>query len=267
MSGAFRAVARPTPPGPPRRGGATIGLVGPLLIAAAGAVALVGGALVLRTFGPAYRVARLLATTPLVDVETAVAAAGAAPRYLGVRGRIDSDDDFPDEHQRPLVFRLARLQVRRGGTWRTVDEERRSVPFEIRQGISAIAVDPDALEEGLVVIPRESNGVAADVAERLPAGTPGQAAVRYRIEQVSAVEHAVVLGVPEAVGATAILRPGLGRPLVLTTLETDEAMRILAAGRRRRPALAAGLLVGGLGLVAVGLAWGVLGSLVPRFAG
>lgn len=240
------------------------GLVGPLLLAAVGVVAVLGGALVLRTYGAAYKVGRLLATTPLVSVEEALALAagsagraGAAP-YLGVRGRVDSDDDFPDEHERPLVFRRARLQWRRRGTWRTAEDGRQVVPFDVREGLAAIAVDGDALDVGLVVIPRESRGTAAEVPDRLPLGTPPATPVRFRIDQVSAVEHATVLGVPVARGSRALMTAGAGRPLVLTTLETAEAMRILAGGRRERPLLAAGLLMGGLGLLAVGLVWGVV---------
>ena len=42
-------------------------------------------------------------------------------------------------------------------------------------------------------------------------------------------------------GAT-VLGPGLGRPLILTTLELDEAMRILGSDQRRRLLAAAALL-------------------------
>ena len=54
------------------------------------------------------------------------------------------------------------------------------------------------------------------------------------------VEHAIVLGVPslDEQGAPR-LAAGLGRPLILTTLQTDEAMRILPqtmrAGRSSPP--------------------------------
>ena len=44
-------------------------------------------------------------------------------------------------------------------------------PFEVRDGLDAIAVDHAALDAGLVVVPRESVGTAADVADRVPAGT------------------------------------------------------------------------------------------------
>ena len=47
------------------------------------------------------------------------------------------------------------------------------------------------------------------------------------------------------------------RPLVLTTLEVPEAMRILAGGDRFRSWTASSLLVGGLLVAAIGFAWTV----------
>jgi hypothetical protein len=48
---------------------------------------------------------------------------------------------------------------------------------------------------------------------------------------------------------------------VLTTLEPDEAMRILTAGDRRRPFAAAACLVGGLVLMSLALGAAVVGAL------
>jgi hypothetical protein len=44
---------------------------------------------------------------------------------------------------------------------------------------------------------------------------------------------------------------GLGRPLILTTLEPDEAMRVLTGGERRRPLIAVACMIGGFGLIAL----------------
>jgi hypothetical protein len=46
---------------------------------------------------------------------------------------------------------------------------------------------------------------------------------------------------------------------VLTTLEPDEAMRLLTNGSARRPLVAAGLLAVGLGLLVVGGLLAVIG--------
>jgi hypothetical protein len=55
-----------------------------------------------------------------------------------------------------------------------------------------------------------------------------------------------------------ILGPGLGRPLILTTLERDDAMRLLAVDRHGTARLATGLLAAGLTLLVAGFAWAVI---------
>ena len=239
-----------------------IAAVSPFVPLIAGVVALAVGVAVLRTYGPNYRIGRLLASTPTVSVAEARALAGGRPRYVAISGRIDSETDFEDAAHRPLVFRRTRLQVRRGGDWTDLDDQRERVPFEIREGLDAIAVDDSALDQGLVVIARESEGTAADIADRLPEGMPLDAPARLRIEQISSVEQAIVVGVPALdAGGRPTISSGLGRPLVLTTLERGEAMRILAHGESGRPMVALAALVGGLALVAVGLAWAAVGAL------
>ena len=232
----------------------------PLLPIAVGLVLLATGVAILRTFGPGYRVGRLLAATPVVPIAEAVALADGPPRYVAVRGRIDAEDEFEDDAHRPLVLRRVRIQLGGGGDWRTVDEHVQVVPFEVHEGLDAIAVDHAALDVGLVVTPRESVGTAADVADRVPAGTPPTTPARLRVDQVSSIEHAIVLGVPSRLrtDGPVSLTAGLGRPLILTTLEPPEAMRVLAAGHARRPLAAA--LAFGAGAVALtfGLAWAVL---------
>ena len=238
-----------------------IAAVSPLLPVLAGIAALVAGVLVLRTYGPRYRVGRLLASTPEVSVAEAVAMAAGPARYVRISGRIDAEDEFEDDAHRPLVFRRTRLQVRRDDRWVDFEDDRRRVPFEVRDGLDGIAVDDAALDVGLVVVPRESVGTAGDVADRVPAGTASTTPVRLWVEQVSSVEHAIVIGVPglDEAGAPRI-SAGLGRPLILTTLEPDEAIRVLAEGERRRPLVALVCLGGGLGLIAVGLVLAVIGA-------
>jgi hypothetical protein len=240
-------------------GAAIIAAVDPQALIVVGFVALAAGVLVLLSFGPRFRVGRLLAATPATSVAAAIAGAKAGRRdYVRVRGRIDSDGEFEDAAHRPLVLRRTRVQVRRGGRWRTVDEGREIVPFGVTEGLDAIGVDAAALDVGLVVVPREATGRVADIADRVPPDVRADTPARVVVEQVSSVEHAIVLGVPvEAPGGTIALTAGGGRPLVLTTLEVDDAMRILTGGDRRRAWLAATLLGAGLLLVAGGLALGL----------
>lgn len=236
----------------------------PLALILAGVVALGVGIAVLRRYGPRYRVGRLLAATPIVPIAEARRLAGGPGRYIGIRGRIDAEDEFEDDAHRPLVLRRARVQIREGGDWRTVDEHRQVVDFEIHEGLDAIAIDTSALGDGLVVVPRESAGTAADVPDRVPEGTAPDRPVRLRVEQVSSVEHAIALGVPVArddVSGGVLLTAGQGRPLVLTTLERDEAMRVLTEGGTRRPLIAALALAGGLVLLTLGVALAFLGAM------
>jgi hypothetical protein len=236
--------------------------VSPLIPLIAGLAALAAGALVLRTYGPNYRVGRLLASTPSVSVaEARHLATQGRPRYVRVSGRIDAEDEFEDDAHRPLVFRRTRLQLRRETRWVSFEDRRERVRFEVRDGLDAIVVDDAALDTGLVVIPRESVGTAADLTDRVPPGTPPDAPVRLRVDQVSSIEHAIVLGVPGLDGDGGLqLSAGLGRPLVLTTLEPDEAMRVLAQGHAHRPLIAAACLAAGLGLVVIGLVLLLVGA-------
>jgi hypothetical protein len=242
--------------------GAIIAAVTPLILLAAGLIALVAGWVVLSSFGPKFRVGRLLASTPLVSVAEAVAMSAGPDRYVRIAGRLDAEDEFEDDAHRPLVLRRTRLQLRDGRAWRAVEDRREVVPFSVRDGLDAIAVDADALDTGLVVIPRESVGTAADAPERLPAGTVPATPVRLLVEQVSSIEHATVLGVPTR-GPDGVPRmtAGLGRPLVLTTLDRDEAMRVLAGSGSRRPLAAAVFFAGGLVLISLALAWALFGAI------
>jgi len=256
--------------------------VTPLLVGAAGLAALVAGGLVLRTFGAAYRIGRLLATAPTVTIAEANAIAAAGRKaYVRVAGRIDAEDEFEDADHRPLVFRRVRLEARNGRSWRPFEDHRQAVPFTVNEGLDSIAVDVDALDTGLIVVPRESVGKAADLPDRAPDGYAPDRPVRARIDQVSSVEHAIVVGYPVAIdagpgstrgegagsptptGASARLTAGRGRPLILTVLEPPEAMRILAGGDARRTRLAAGLLGAGAILIVGAFAWAAVTALLP----
>jgi len=234
---------------------------------AAGVVALIAAFVTLRSFGPRYRVGRLIAATPAVTVAQArqLAESGLAD-YVRVSGRIDAEDAFEDADHRPLVLRRTRFVARSGRSWTPFEDSRETVPFEIHEGLDAIGIDSAALDDGLVVIARESEGLAGDIGDRAPADLDPSTPVRAIIEQVSAVDHAIVIGVPATSGHGAItMTAGLGRPLILTTLETDEAMRILARGTNR-PRFVAACLVAGAALIVAGLAWAGVGAIGDAIA-
>ncbi len=255
--------------------------VGPLLLGAAGVLALGVAVAILRSFGPRYRVGRLLAVVPSIPIAEAVRLAESGEvRYVRIDGRIDSEAEFEDEHHRPLVLRRTSLQwrpappsgalagsARRGGGdagWRPVSEpEVRLAPFVVREGLDEIDVDAPALAEGLIVVPRVSTGRVGDLGERAPADAAPEGDARMVVEQVSSVEHATVLGVPRrGEGDRPVIGAGLGRPLILTTLERDEAMRVLTGGAAGRSRLAIACLAGGAILVAAAAGWWILEAVV-----
>jgi hypothetical protein len=237
----------------------------PLVLAAVAGSCLLLASLLLRRLGAGYRVARLLASAPQATLaEVAALAAAGERRYVRATGRVSSDEEFPDEHDRPLVFRRRRLERRDARSrWTLLDEERIAVPFGIEDRTTFVAVDADALGEGLVTLPRESEGTAAElppdvratVARDLDPATP----VRLRIHQVSAVEHATVAGMPAVGPGGPMLTAGLGRPLIVSMLEPAAAMRVLAGDRRRAAAGAAMLILAGLGLLALAIVGALAG--------
>jgi hypothetical protein len=220
---------------------------------------LVAGIMTLRVMGSGYRIGRTLAAAmelPLPKVLADVGA-GRSSGYLRTSGRIASEEEFPDETDRPLVFRRRRLQARSGRSWTTLEDDRTAVPFGIEERGAYLAVDIDALGDGLVVVPREAVGAASDLPDgTLAEGTtlPPTTPVRLRIDQLSAVERATVAGVvtPGPDGEPHITA-GAGRPLIVTSLEPGEAMRVLAAEHRRGVVLATVLLVAGLATVVAGV--------------
>jgi hypothetical protein len=223
---------------------------------------------ILRSFGPGYRVGRLLAVVPQIAIGEAVALAERGEvRYVRVDGRIDSEEEFEDDAHRPLVLRRTTIQWQasgRNGAWRAVaDPDVELAPFVLREGLDEIDVDAGALGDGLVVVPRVSVGTVSDLGANAPDGAPAGAAARLLVEQVSSVEHATVLGVP-ARGADGrpVIGPGLGRPLILTTLERDEAMRVLTGGASRRSRVAIASLAVGAGLIAAAALWWILDGLI-----
>jgi hypothetical protein len=238
-----------------------IAAVSPLLLLALGLIVLAVGIVARRSLGARYRVGTLLSTAPLVTVAQARSLAAGPPRYIQIAGRVDSETDFEDDAHRPLVFRRTRLQLRAGSRWVDLEDRRERVPFEVREGLDAIAIEDEALDTGLVVVVRESMGTAAEVPDRVPAGTAPSTSIRLRIEQVSSVEHAIVAGVPNVdPSGVARMSAGLGRPLILATMDRPDAMRVLAEGRRGQPVALAATMILGVALVTIALLWAVIAA-------
>jgi hypothetical protein len=227
-----------------------------------GTATLVVGFILVRSVGRSARVGRLLAAARTVSIgEARSLAVDATPVYVRVNGRITSDEEFPDDHDRPLVFRRTQIEAQTDGRWTSLLDEREAVPFALETRSESINVDEAALTDGLVVIPRESVGTVEDLPpdlrEGLPRNLTAGSAARLTIRQLSAVEHATACGVPTMRDGEPTLTAGLGRPLIVTSLDQNAAMRVLAGDQRGR------LVAGTLGvLVGLGLLVGAAVSLL-----
>jgi hypothetical protein len=240
--------------------------VAPLLLTVVGFAALLTASAILRSFGPRYRIGRLLAVAPKVSVAEARALAEAGTkRYVRVDGRIDSDQDWEDADHRPLVLRRTGYEWRPagGGRWRRFDAELEVVPFVVREGLDEIAVDASSIGDGLVTVPRQRVGHAGDLEAMTAAGINPAAEARMDVGYVSTVDHAAVLGVPQrAADGQLVIAAGMGRPLIVSILEDAEAMRVLTGGATGRSRIAVGaLVVAGICFVAA-LAWWLIDAVI-----
>jgi hypothetical protein len=216
------------------------------------------------------RAGQLLAgLSPISPTEALRLAAlrGASAPYLAIKGSIDAPEIFEDEHHRPLVFRRERVSIADEKGWRVIDDAVRSLPFVISDASSSINVSTTDLADGLVVVERRWEGSVAELhaagreyqsretaalVAALAASDPARGA-RVGLEQISNLDRATAAG--QLVDGE--LRGGAGRPLVVTTLERAEALRLLGGegrGRLASSTLALALLALGVLLLIGGIA-------------
>ena len=232
-------------------------------IALVGAALIVSGLLLSRRTDVRTRAGQLLAgLSPITPTEALRLAAlrGASAPYLAIKGSIDAPEIFEDESHRPLVYRRERVSIADEQGWRVIDTAVRSLPFVISDASSAINVSTADLADGLVVVERRWEGSVAELhaASReyqsaetaalvaaIAASDPSRQA-RVGLEQISNLDRATAAG--QLVNGE--LRAGAGRPLVVTTLERAEALRLLGGeGRRQLASSTAALALFALGLL------------------
>jgi hypothetical protein len=232
-------------------------------IALIGAALIALGLLLSRRTDVRTRAGQLLAgLSPITPTEALRLAAlrGESSPYLAIKGSIDAPEIFEDEHHRPLVFRRERVSIADEAGWRVIDTAERSLPFVISDPSSAIRISTADLADGLVVVERRWEGSVAELhaagreyqsaetaalVAALAASDPTRGA-RVGLEQISNLDRATAAG--QLVDGE--LRAGAGRPLVVTTLERAEALRLLGGeGRRQLASSTAALALFALGLL------------------
>ena len=239
-------------------------------IALIGAALVAVGLLLSRRTDVRTRAGQLLAglspVTPTEALRLAVLRGESSP-YLAIKGSIDAAEIFEDENHRPLVYRRERVSIADEGGWRVIDTAERSLPFVISDPSSAIRISTDDLADGLVVVERRWEGSVAELhaagreyqsadtaalVAALAASDPTRGA-RVGLEQISNLDRATAAG--QLIDGE--LRAGAGRPLVVTTLERAEALRLLGSegrGRLASSTVALALLALGLLLLIGGIA-------------
>ena len=235
-----------------------------------GAALILLGLLLSRRTDARTRTGQLLAgLSPISPTEALKLAAlrGDAAPYLAIKGSIDAPEIFEDENHRPLVYRRERVSIADEGGWRVIDTAERSLPFVVSDPSTSISIATADLADGLVVVERRWEGSVAELhaagreyqssetaalVAAIAASDPTRGA-RVGLEQISNLDRATAAG--QLVDGE--LRAGAGRPLVVTTLERAEALRLLGAegrGRLASSTLALALLALGVLLLIGGIA-------------
>jgi hypothetical protein len=235
-----------------------------------GAALIFFGLLLSRRTDSRTRAGQLLAgLSPISPTEALRLAAlrGDAAPYLAIKGSIDAPEIFEDENHRPLVYRREQVSIADEGGWRVIDTAERSLPFVVSDPSSSISIATADLADGLVVVERRWEGSVAELhaagreyqspetaalVAAIAASDPTRGA-RVGLEQISNLDRATAAG--QLVDGE--LRAGAGRPLVVTTLERAEALRLLGAegrGRLASSTLALALLALGVLLLIGGIA-------------
>jgi len=239
-------------------------------VALIGAALIAVGLLLSRRADVRTRAGQLLAgLSPITPTEALRLAAlrGDSAPYLAIKGSVDASEIFEDEHHRPLVFRRERVSIADDQGWRVIDVAERSLPFVISDPSSAIRIATADLADGLVVVERRWEGSVAELhaagreyqspetaalVAAIAASDPSRQA-RVGLEQISNLDRATAAG--QLIDGE--LRAGAGRPLVVTTLERADALRLLGGegrGQLASSTVALALLALGLLLLIGGIA-------------
>lgn len=225
---------------------------GLLLLAA---LAAAGGLVAMRRSGAEQGIARRLAGARPVRLSDLFSTTELPTRPVRIAGRIRCPDPILTARGERLVARHRDVEVQpEGRRWRTIERSRESRGFELWDHGGSLAVDPSQAAEPLVVIPHVWRGSTAELQDsphlaavaRLGGGPmPARATTR----SVSVVERLLVLAIVVRDEAGALwLRPPPGG-YIISTLELDDAMRLLGGPHRRL--LLAGYALLGIGALAV----------------
>ena len=239
-------------------------------LAVIGLLLMVGGYLALRSSDASPTAARRLAGPPELKVGRLLDDDADLPnRPVRLAGRIRCREPLDAGNGERLVAFHRDVEVRAGGTWRSVERMRETRSFELWDHDGSLTIDPAAAAEPLISIPHAWHGspdeleephasAAARLAERHGPLTEARAVTRT----INVTDRLLVLAKPvRGPDGTVRLEPPEGGYLI-SNLALDDAMRLL--GGRHRRAAAAGVVGLGLGiaLLAIGGVGAILAALI-----
>jgi len=223
-------------------------------------ILLAGASLVaLRRAGARPGVARRLAGPPEVRVGELLGTDAPPPRPIRVVGRIRCRDPLEMGGGERLVAFHRDVEVRIGGSWRSIERLRETRSFDLWDHDGSTTVDPAFAAEPLLVIPKVWRGdpsaleephasAVARLAERHGPAIEARATTRT----INVTDRIRLLARASREGSDRLrLEPPDGGYLV-TNLELDDAMRLLGGPNRR---LVSGAIMG-LGIAGVLVALG-----------
>jgi hypothetical protein len=182
-------------------------------------------------------------------------------RPVRVAGRVRCPDPLvtPDDERLVAFHRDVEVQAA-DGRWRTIERLRETRSFALWDHGGSLTVDPALASEPLIAIPLVWEGApealeephASAVARLRQQGAPPIRA-RAVTRTISVVDHLLVLArvALDQHGAPQLQPPDGG--FVISSLELDDAMRLLGGRHRGALPVALGLLIVGSTLVVVGL--------------
>lgn len=235
-----------------------------VLLVVAGLVLATVSILGLRGSGASPGVARRLAGAREVKVGRLLGDEPLPERAVRVSGRLRCRDPLDVGGGERLVAFHRDVEVRIGGTWRSIERLRETRSFELWDHDGSLTLDPAEAAEPLVVIPKVWRGDAtqleephASAAKRLVERTGPATEARAITRTLNVTDRLLVLAkVTRAEDGRPRLTPPAGG-FVVTNLAIDDAMRLLGGRHRRR--VAAG--VAGIGIAIALLAVGGIGAL------
>jgi hypothetical protein len=220
----------------------------------------------IRRSGAEQAIARRLAGARQVRLSDLFSMSELPARPVRIAGRIRCPDPIVNARGERLVARHRDVQVQPAGQgWRSIERIRESRGFELWDHAGSLPVDPSLAAEPLVVIPHVWRGSSTDLqdpphlaaVERL-GGAPMPA--RSVTRTVSVVERLLLLAsVARDEAGAPLLRPPPGG-YVISTLELDDAMRLLGGPHRH-------VLLAGYGLLGLALVSALVAAILYIVAG